>query len=52
MQLAKEYKRQYNQQIKIVRSEPRNRLSGKFITTHESLKIVERTIYKYLKNRR
>lgn len=48
-QLAKQYKREYNQQIKIIRSEVRHRHSGKFITNYESLAYVERVIYKYLK---
>lgn len=52
IQIAKEYKRQYNQQIKIIRSEPRNRHSGNFITSYEALHYIERVIYKYLKNRR
>lgn len=48
-QLAKIYKRQYNQEIKIIRSELRNRHSGKFITQYEALAYVEKVIYKYLK---
>lgn len=48
-QLAKQYKRQYNQQIKIIRSEVRNRHSGQFITNREALAYVEKIIYKYLK---
>lgn len=47
--LAKIYKREHNQQIKIIRSELRNRHSGKFITTHEALKEVETVIYEYIK---
>lgn len=48
-QLAKQYKRQYNQDIKIIRSEVRNRHSGRFITQYEALAYVEKIIYKYLK---
>lgn len=48
-QLAKIHKRQYNQEIKIIRSELRNRHSGKFITQYEALAYVEKVIYKYLK---
>ena len=47
--LAEMYKRQYNQQIKIIRSEVVNRHKGKFITNYEALAYVERTIYEYLK---
>ena len=48
-QLAKIYKREYNMQITIIRSELRHRHSGRFITNYEALKQVEKTIYKYLK---
>lgn len=51
-QLAKMYKREYNQEIKIIRSELRNRHSGKFITQYEALSKVEQVIYKYLKEKR
>jgi len=50
-QLAKQYKRQYNQQIRIIRSEVRHRHSGRFITSYEALAYVERVIYKYLKRK-
>lgn len=50
-QLAKTYKRQYNQQIRIIRSEVRNRHSGHFITQYEALRKVEQVIYKYLKRK-
>lgn len=49
--LAQMYKRQYNQQIKIIRSEVINRHKGKFITSYEALAYVERVIYKYLKRK-
>lgn len=47
--LALIYKREYNQQIKIIRSSVRHRHSGKFITNYEALAYVEKVIYKYLK---
>ena len=49
--LAKIYRREYNQQIKIVRSNVRHRHSGKFITNYESLAYVENVLYKYLKEK-
>lgn len=51
-QLARVYKRQYNQQIRIIRSEVRNRYSGRFITNYEALRHVEQVIYRYLKKNR
>lgn len=47
-QLAKQYKRQYNIQIRIIRAEVKNRHSGRFITQYEALNKVEQVIYKYL----
>lgn len=49
--LALIYKREYNQQIRIIRSEVRNRHSGRFISSYEALGYVERIIYRYLKER-
>ena len=49
--LALIYKRQYNQEIRIIRSEVRHRHDGRFITSYEALAYVERVIYKYLKER-
>ena len=49
--LALIYKRQYNQEIRIIRSEVRHRHSGRFITSYEALAYVERVIYRYLKER-
>ena len=49
--LAQIYKRQYNQQIKIIRSEVVNRHKGKFITSYEALNKIEKVIYRYLKNK-
>lgn len=48
-QLAKQYRREYNMQIRITRAEVRHRHSGRFITNYESLAYVEKVIYKYLK---
>ena len=50
-QLAKQYRREYNMQIRIIRAEVRHRNSGRFITNYESLAYVEKVIYKYLKER-
>ncbi len=47
--LAKMYKRQYNQQIKIIRSSLENRHKGKYITNYEALNYVENVIYKYIR---
>ena len=49
--LAIMYKREYNQQIKIIRSEVINRHRGRFISNYEALEYVERVIYKYLKGK-
>ncbi len=48
-QLATMYKRQYNQEIKIIRSSIRHRHDGRYISNYEALAYVERVIYKYLK---
>ena len=50
-QLAAIYKRQYNQEIKIIRSSVRHRHDGRYISNYEALTYVERVIYKYLKER-
>ena len=50
-QLAKQYKRQYNMQIRNIRAEVRNRHSGRFITKYEALAYIEKIIYKYLKRK-
>lgn len=49
--LAKKYRREYNQQIRIIRSSVRHRHDGKMITNYEALGKVEQVIYKYLKER-
>ena len=51
-QLATMYKRQYNQEIRIIRSTVRHRHSGRYISNYEALAYVERVIYKYLKERK
>lgn len=50
-QLAKQYRREYNMQIRNIRAEVRHRQSGRFITNYEALGKVEQVIYKYLKER-
>ncbi|MCI8761190.1 MAG: hypothetical protein HFJ34_08855 [Clostridia bacterium] len=50
-QLAKQYKSQYNMQIRNIRAEVRNRHSGRFITNKEAISKVEQVIYKYLKRK-
>lgn len=50
-QLAAMYKRQYNQEIRIIRAEVRNRHSGRYINNYEALAYVERVIYEYLKRK-
>ena len=51
-QLATMYKRQYNKEIKIIRSTVRHRHDGRYISNYEALAYVERAIYKYLKERK
>ena len=46
------YRRQYNQEIKIIRSSVRHRHDGRYISNYEALAYVERVIYKYLKERK
>lgn len=50
-QLAKQYKREYNMQIRTIRSSVRHRHDGKMIKNYEALRKVEQVIYKYLKER-
>ena len=49
--LAKIYRREYNQRIKIIRSSVRHRHDGKFLTKYEALNYVEKIIYKELKKK-
>lgn len=48
-QLATMYKRQYNQEIKVIRATVRHRHDGIYISNYEALAYIERVIYKYLK---
>ena len=50
--LALIYKRQYNQEIRIIRAEVRHRHDGRFITSYEALAHIEKVIYEYIKERR
>lgn len=47
--LAEIYRREYNQQIKIIRASIRHRHDGTFISNYEALAKVENVIYRYLK---
>lgn len=47
--LAEIYRREYNQQIKIIRSTTRHRHDGKYISNYEALAKVESVIYRCLK---
>ncbi len=46
--LAEVYKREYNQQIRIIRSNIRHRYDGRYINNYEALSYVERIIYKWI----
>lgn len=50
--LAKIYRREYNQRIKIIRSSVRHRHDGKLITKYEALSYVERIIYNEIRNKK
>lgn len=47
--LAEIYRREYNQQIKIIRATMKHRHDGKYISNYEALAKVESVIYRYLK---
>ena len=47
--LAEIYKRQYNQQIRIIRSTVKHRHDGRFITNYEALGKVEKAILRHIK---
>lgn len=47
--LAEIYRREYNQQIRIIRSSVKHRHDGKYISNYEALVKVESVIYRYLK---
>lgn len=46
--LAQIYKRNYNNEVKLIRMTVRNRFEGKFISEYEALSRIENIIYKYL----
>lgn len=46
--LAEIYKRQYNQQIKMIRASARHRYDGRYISHYEALAHIEKVIYRYL----
>ena len=46
--VAEIYRRKYNMNLKLVRSELKNRHAGKLMTRYQALSIVERVIYRYL----
>lgn len=50
-QLSLTYKRRYNQKVKIIRAEMKNRHKGRFITNYEALAYIERVIYNELKRK-
>lgn len=47
--LAEIYRREYNQQIRIIRSSVKHRHDEKYISNYEALAKVESVIYRYLK---
>ena len=47
--LAEIYRREYNQQIRTIRSSVKHRHDGKYISNYEALAKVESVIYRYLK---
>lgn len=49
--VAEIYRREFNQDIKIIRAEMHNRHEGRFITNYEALKKVEETILNYINGR-
>lgn len=49
--LALMYKREYNMQVRNIRSSIRHRHDGRFVTSYEALAHVEKVIYKYLRKK-
>ena len=47
--LAEIYRREHEQQIRIIRSSVKHRHDGKYISNYEALAKVESVIYRYLK---
>ncbi len=50
--IAEIYKREYNNEIKLIRMSVRNRHEGKYISNYEALAKIEKTIYEYLRRNR
>jgi len=50
-QVSKQYMREYNQRIKVIRYDRKHR-HEKFMTKYEALAYVERAILKYLESQR
>jgi hypothetical protein len=50
--LADIYKFRYNERIKIIRSEMRNRHAGRYISKYEALNYIEKTILNYVRRNR
>ncbi len=48
-QLALMYKRRFNQRIKLIRLEMRNRHKGRFMSNYQALAHVEKVIYEYIR---
>ena len=48
-QLALMYKRRFNQRLKLIRLEMRNRHKGRFMSNYQALAHVEKVIYEYIK---
>ena len=49
--IAEIYKREYNNEIKLIRMTVRNRHEGKYISNYEALSRVEQVIYEYIRRR-
>lgn len=47
--VAKIYRRVYNEKIKLLRLDLRNRYAGKLISNYDALAYVEEVIYKYIR---
>lgn len=48
-QLALMYKRRFNQRLKLIRLEMRNRHKGIFMSNYQALAHVEKVIYEYIR---
>lgn len=49
--IAEIYRREYNNEIKLIRMTVRNRHEGKYISNYEALSRVEQVIYEYIRRR-